>query len=262
MRGSTRSLIPGALTTSMLGAVVGGPGAVAAPALPAPGERGHRVWQRRRQYAEERERRLAFVNVDGSSSAPSLTTRSSETPVDIEQSGALAPDAKIVVYQPPNGGGTGFVGAYFGVVTQKAVRSISSTWGSRETAVINGIKNGFISPGIPQAFTEAYMEGAAQSISMFAASDDAGAYAASRATGGPTKLNAEIYQFAAGSSSPFQPLDTTGTSNDNLCYTGTAAVLQSGERAQSPTWRCWQKTFRRRGDTRIGRTIPAEHRIQ
>ena len=34
--------------------------------------------------------------------------------------------------------------------------------------------------------------------------------------------NPAIYRFANGPSSPFIPLDTTGTSDDNLYYTGTA----------------------------------------
>ncbi len=236
----------------MLGGVVGGPGAVAALTLLVSGERGHRVWQRRRQYAKDRGQRLAFVNVDGSSSTPSLAAGSCETSFDVERSGALAPDAKMAAYQAPNGGGTDFVGAYFTAVTQYVARSVSSNWASSETAVMHGIKNGFISPGGLHTFTGAYMEGAAQTISMLAASGAAGADAASRATGGPTNLNLEIYQFAAGSASPFQPLGTTGTSNDIVYYTGTAGALQSGERAQSPTWRCWHKTSRRRGIAALG----------
>ena len=32
--------------------------------------------------------------------------------------------------------------------------------------------------------------------------------------------NTAAYQFATGANSPFTPLDATGTSNDNLYYTG------------------------------------------
>ncbi len=133
--------------------------------------------------------RIAVVNVDGGPGPASIQSGSTETTVDVEQSGALAPQARIVVYQAPNGGGTGFVDAYFTAVSQDLAGSISSSWGTSETAVMNGIQHGFISPGYPLAFTEAYMEGAAQGISMFAASGDAGAYAASRAKNGPTNLS-------------------------------------------------------------------------
>lgn len=133
--------------------------------------------------------RLSLVNVDGGPGPVSLKSGSTETTVDVEQSGALAPQARIIVYQAPNGGGTGFVDAYFTAVTQNVAGSVSSSWGTSETAVMNGIRHGFVSPGYPEAFTEAYMEGAVQGISMFAASGDAGAYAASRAAGGPKNLS-------------------------------------------------------------------------
>ena len=133
--------------------------------------------------------RLSLVNVDGGPGPVSLKSGSTETTVDVEQSGALAPQARIIVYQAPNGGGTGFVDAYFTAVTQDVAGSVSSSWGTSETAVMKGIRQGFVSPGYPEAFTEAYMEGAVQGISMFAASGDAGAYAASRAPGGPTNLS-------------------------------------------------------------------------
>ncbi len=37
--------------------------------------------------------------------------------------------------------------------------------------------------------------------------------------------NPSIYKFAQSSSSPFTPLNTTGTNNDNLYYTGTPGTL-------------------------------------
>ena len=133
--------------------------------------------------------RITLVNVNGGPGPVSATSGSTETTVDVEQSGALAPQANIIVYQAPNGGGTGFVDAYFTAVTQNLAESVSSSWGTSETAIMKGIGLGFVSPGYPQAFNEAYMEGAVQGISMFAASGDAGAYAASRATGGPKNLS-------------------------------------------------------------------------
>ena len=133
--------------------------------------------------------RLQIVSVDGGPGPVSLKSGSTETTVDVEQSGALAPQAHIIVYQAPNGGGTGFVDAYFTAVTQNVAGSVSSSWGTSETAVMKGIRLGLVSPGYPEAFSEAYMEGAVQGISMFAASGDAGAYAASRAPGGPKNLS-------------------------------------------------------------------------
>jgi subtilase family serine protease len=46
--------------------------------------------------------RLTVVNIDGGPGAPSDASDSGETTVDVEQSGGLAPDARIIVYQAPN----------------------------------------------------------------------------------------------------------------------------------------------------------------
>ena len=134
-------------------------------------------------------KRISVVNVDGGAGVPSLSSGSAETTVDVEQSGALAPQAHIIVYEAPNAGGYGFVDAYFTALSQNQAGSISSSWGTSETAVQKAVSLGLESPNYYLAFNEAYMEGAAQGVSMFAAAGDAGAYSASRAPGGPTNLS-------------------------------------------------------------------------
>ncbi len=46
--------------------------------------------------------RLTVVNIDGGPGAPSDASGSDETTLDVEQSGGIAPGAKIIVYQAPN----------------------------------------------------------------------------------------------------------------------------------------------------------------
>ena len=46
--------------------------------------------------------RITLDNVDGGAGPVSDAAGSGETTLDVEQSGALAPDANIVVYQAPN----------------------------------------------------------------------------------------------------------------------------------------------------------------
>lgn len=121
--------------------------------------------------------RITTVNVDGGAGAPSLTTGSDETTLDVEQSGALAPDANIIVYQAPNTD-YGFADAFFNAISQNQVGSLSASWGESESAVNYSITHGQESPNYAQAFNEAFMEAAAQGISTFAATGDFGAYQA------------------------------------------------------------------------------------
>ena len=46
--------------------------------------------------------RIKIVNIDGGSGAPSDKSGSDETTLDVEQSGGIAPGAKMIVYEAPN----------------------------------------------------------------------------------------------------------------------------------------------------------------
>lgn len=126
--------------------------------------------------------RINLVNVDGGAGSVSLKTGSDETTLDVEQSGALAPQANIIVYQAPNTD-YGFADAFFQAVSDNQAGSISTSWGESEPAIQATIASGQESPNYNQVFNEIAMEAAAQGISMFAAAGDAGAYDSSRDVG-------------------------------------------------------------------------------
>ena len=121
--------------------------------------------------------RVSLVNVDGGAGAPSLSAGSGETTLDVEQSGAMAPKANIIVYQAPNTD-YGFVDAFFNAISANQVGSLSASWGLSESAVNYLISSGQETPNYAQAFNEAFQEAAAQGISTFAATGDYGAYQA------------------------------------------------------------------------------------
>ncbi len=126
--------------------------------------------------------RLQLMNVDGGAGAPSLVTGSDETSLDVEQSGALAPMANIDVYQAPNTD-YGYADAFYQAISQNQVDSLSTSWGESEDAINYFVSQGEEAPAYAQAFNQAFMEAAAQGISVFAASGDAGAYDAARDLG-------------------------------------------------------------------------------
>ncbi|MCY0876830.1 MAG: protease pro-enzyme activation domain-containing protein [Firmicutes bacterium] len=131
--------------------------------------------------------RITLDNVDGGAGAPSLDTGSDETTLDVEQSGALAPDANIVVYQAPNTD-YGFADAFATAISDNQVGSLSASWGQSEDSINSEIAAGEESSNYAQVFNELFEEADAQGISTFVATGDSGAYEAT-ADNGTTDLN-------------------------------------------------------------------------
>ena len=122
--------------------------------------------------------RIKQIRVDGG--AP-INGGSGETALDVEQSGGLAPDADVLVYDAPNAG-SGFIDAMAQAVSDNIADSISTSWGSPELYNFAAINVDGADPtdttdaGDLQAFHQVLMEAAAQGQSVFAASGDSGAY--------------------------------------------------------------------------------------
>ncbi|MEO7065285.1 MAG: S53 family peptidase [Rhodanobacter sp.] len=122
--------------------------------------------------------RITQVHVDGGGA---IDGGSGETALDVEQSGGIAPDANVIVYDAPNAG-NGFTDAFLQAVSDNKADSISTSWGSPEIfnfAALNvtGAKVTDTSDaGDLRAFDQIFLEAAAQGQSLFAASGDNGAY--------------------------------------------------------------------------------------
>ncbi len=123
--------------------------------------------------------RITTVNIDGGPGAPNAAAGSDETALDMEQSGALAPDANLSVYQAPNTD-AGFVDAFYQATADNTADTVSASWGESET-IIRAFQNiGLEDLNYPEAFSQAFLEMGAQGQSMFLSSGDSGAYPASR----------------------------------------------------------------------------------
>jgi kumamolisin len=126
--------------------------------------------------------RIQVVNIDGGPGAPSDASGSLETALDVEQSGGVAPAAKIIVYQAPNTG-QGWVDAFAAAIDANLADSFSTSWGNWEwffanteayPAVIDPITGRTVVP--LQAFQELLLRAAIQGQSASAASGDGGGY--------------------------------------------------------------------------------------
>jgi kumamolisin len=163
--------------------------------------------------------RITIDNVDGGPGAVTDASGSGETTLDVEQSGALAPQANIDVYQAPNGD-PGFTDAFYTAASQNIADSISCSWGESETVVQAIINSGEEDPNYVQAFTDAFLELGAQGQSSFVASGDTGAYSAADDLG-TTNLSVSVpddspYTTSAGGTTLAGTIPLTSTVSVNI----------------------------------------------
>ena len=173
-------------------------------------------------------RTVTVDNVDGGPGAPSDAAGTGETDIDVEQSGGLAPDANVIVYQAPNTD-YGFADAFFQAASQNIASSVSASWLESETYLQAGIASGTETPGYEAAFDEAFLEMAAQGQSGFIASGDWAAYTAT-ADIGTTNLS-----VGASPDSPF----ITAAGGTTLPWTGTLTGPDGSATVTVPSQRTW-----------------------
>jgi kumamolisin len=175
-------------------------------------------------------RTVTVNNVDGGPGAPSDASGSGETDLDVEQSGGVAPDANVVVYQAPNTD-YGFADAFFDAASANLADSVSSSWGESETVVAAGVASGVETPAYQAAFDEAFLEFAAQGQSGFVSAGDDAAYDA-QGDLGTTNLSVDTP-----GDSPY----ITSSGGTTLAWSGLAENPQTGESAyaSNPTQRIW-----------------------
>jgi subtilase family serine protease len=171
--------------------------------------------------------RITVDNVDNGPGAPNENAGSGESDIDVEQSGALAPDANIIVYQAPNTD-FGFADGFYQAASDNTAASVSSSWGESETVLASSIATGVESPAYQAAFDQAFLEMAAQKQSTFIATGDEGAYQAYRDLGTTDVSVGEPsdspYVTAAGGTTMPGTQDFTGASSS-------ASVTISAQRA-------------------------------
>jgi kumamolisin len=124
--------------------------------------------------------RIKIVDVDGGPGAPSDASGSGETTLDVEQSGGLAPGARIIVYEAP-GTDQGSIDDFAAAIDRNAAETISVSWGDWEECANRGIGN-FPTACLPpdptfvEATHELFVRAAIQGQTLFAAAGDDGAY--------------------------------------------------------------------------------------
>jgi kumamolisin len=124
--------------------------------------------------------RIQIVNVDGGPGAPSDASGSDETTLDVEQSGGVAPGARIIVYQSPNMD-QAWIDSFAQAIECDEAESLSTSWGTWEW--FQNLENSPVTDPVTgetvsfaQAAHELFLRAAIQGQTLYAASLDGGAY--------------------------------------------------------------------------------------
>jgi kumamolisin len=143
--------------------------------------------------------RIRQVHVDGGGDL-SADAGSGETALDVEQSGGLAPDAKVIVYDAPNTE-AGFIDVFHRAIAENKVDTLSVSWGSPEifNYAIPSVSTD--TRAVLVAYHQVFAEAAAQGISLFAAAGDSGAYDTDRSL--PYPKFSKILTVDAPASDPY-----------------------------------------------------------
>lgn len=138
--------------------------------------------------------RISIVNVDKGPGAPSDASGSLETTLDVEQSGGIAPGAKIIVYQGPNTN-QAFVDVFAAAIEANKADTLSISWGDWEwlqeiTPVTDPTTKATVAT--TTAVHELLLRASMQGQSVFAASGDGGAYDANNDFGCSPPYNQSV----------------------------------------------------------------------
>ncbi len=122
--------------------------------------------------------RITKVNVDGGETASSNNADGEgETDLDVEESGSIAPDAKLRVYIAPNISNANFINGFEAAASENLADTISSSWGQPELDFFyNQATQTTGDSFLLEAFHDAFLEMALQGQTVFIAAGDSGSF--------------------------------------------------------------------------------------
>ena len=121
--------------------------------------------------------RITKVDVDGGVGTVSDALGEGETDIDTQESGAIAPDAKLRVYVAPNNTNANFIDGFEAAASENIADTVSTSWGEAEVDLF--IDPAAQSPGGQaelDAFHAVFLEMALQGQTIYASSGDSGSF--------------------------------------------------------------------------------------
>jgi kumamolisin len=120
--------------------------------------------------------RISTVDVDGGTSVKPGGDNSGETDLDIEESGAIAPDAEIRVYVASTASNGDLIDGFEAAASENIADTVSTSWGQPEMDYFYDLTTGESDTGLLDAFHAVFLEMALQGQTVYAASGDSGSF--------------------------------------------------------------------------------------
>ena len=106
---------------------------------------------------------------------PKNPFNSLETHLDMQQTGGMAPDANIILYNIPNLSDANIISGLVTIIESNTVDVVSMSFGGAEVFYTPAYNNGIDQGGIPKVYDQLFAQGNAQGITFVASSGDFGA---------------------------------------------------------------------------------------
>ena len=182
------------------------------------------------------------VDVDGGTdpSTPYGDGDPGESDLDVQQSGAIAPNATVLAYVTPNISSATFLNGFEAAASDNLADVVSCSWGEAELNFLpNALTGGQDQTFYLQAFHDAFLEMAAQGQTVFTDADDNGAFEVNRfqypvfpAVGQPPTYT-PVYSIHHPSSDPLVTAAGGTTTPFTAHYTGYPPIDVTEEQAWS-----------------------------
>ena len=185
---------------------------------------------------------LRKIDVDGGTKAstPYSDGDPGESDLDVQQSGAIAPNATVLAYVTPNISSATFLNGFEAAASDNLADVVSCSWGEAELNFFsNALTGGQDQTFYLTAFHDAFAEMAAQGQTVFTDADDNGAFEVNRfqypvfpTVGQPAAYN-PVYSIHHPSSDPLVTAAGGTTTPFTAAYTGYPTVDVAQEQAWS-----------------------------
>ncbi len=181
---------------------------------------------------------LTKIDVDGGTDpkTPYSDGDPSESDLDVEQSGAIAPQARVLAYVAPNRGNATFLDGFEAAASDNLADVVSCSWGKAESAFYANDATGTPARTFYlDAFHDVFLEMAAQGQTVFTDADDNGAFEINRfdypVFDGSTQVATPFYSIHHPSSDPL----VTAAGGTTVPFAGTYSGLRI-DIAQEQAW--------------------------
>lgn len=168
---------------------------------------------------------MTTVNIAGG--APYDPNNSTETHLDLQQTGGMAPAANLILYNLPDLSDASIISGLITIIESNNADVVSMSFGGPEIGYLPEYNSGVNSIGILGVYDDVFKQGNAQGITFVASSGDLGALDVPAPACFDTDATSTCGSFVASVETPASSPHVTGVGGTNLVTTMSSTSLDS-----------------------------------